>query len=88
MYMTAGPEFPGLDMLGALGKAREEFGRYRSMRGAKLKRDDPSEQYLEDIEKRITREKRRIKREKARAEREAKRAARKAAEAEGGEGGE
>lgn len=86
MYFKAGADFPGLDYLGALAKAREEFGAYRSMKGSKLGRDDPSAQYLEDIDKAEAREKKRIEREKKRKEREAKRAARKKAqEAKGGD---
>ncbi len=79
MYMTAGAEFPGFDLLTALGKAKEEFGAYRSMMGARLSRDDPSTGYLEDIEKAVAREQKRIEREKKAAEREAAKKAEEAA---------
>jgi len=69
MYMTAGAEFPGLDLLGALAKAKEELGTYRSQMGSKLKRDDPSAGYLDDIDKAVAREQKRIEREKKAAER-------------------
>ncbi len=78
MYLSAGADFPGLDLLGALAKAKDEFGSYRSKMGSKLTRDDPSTSYLDDIEKAVAREQKRIEREKKAAEREA------ASKAEGG----
>lgn len=75
MYMSAGAEFPGLDVIGSLTKAREEFGVYRSQMGSKLGRDDPSTAYLDDIEKAIAREQKRLEREKKAAERAARSAA-------------
>ena len=72
MYMTAGGEYPGLDTLGALQKAKEEFATYRSKMGSRLTRDDPSIGYLDDIEKSIAREQKRIEREKKAAERGAR----------------
>jgi hypothetical protein len=70
--MTAGPEYPGPDLLTALGKAKDEFGTYRSQMGSKLGRDDPSNTYLEDIDKAVAREQKRIEREKKAAERAAR----------------
>lgn len=76
MYMTAGEEFPGLDALQALQKAKEEFTRYRDQMGSRLPRDDISEQYLTDLNRQIERTQRRLERERARAEQEAERGAR------------
>lgn len=73
MYMTAAGEFPGLDTLGALNKAKEEFATYRTQMGSRLTRDDPSVGFLDDIEKSIVREQKRIEREKKAAERAAPR---------------
>lgn len=84
MYMTAGETFPGLDTLGSLRKASEEFEQYRRKMGPRMKRDDPSEAYLADLARLIDREERRIEREETRRRREAERAARQAAEG-GGE---
>jgi hypothetical protein len=72
MYMTAGNQFPGMDTLGSLNKAKEEFANYRTKMGARLSRDDPSVGYLDDIEKSIAREQNRIAREKKAAERGAR----------------
>jgi tetratricopeptide (TPR) repeat protein len=72
MYMAAGAEFPGMDTLASLGKAKEEFALYRSQMGSRLTRDDPSAAYLDDIEKSIAREQKRIEREKKAAERGAR----------------
>lgn len=77
MYLTAGAEFPGMDLLTSLAKAKEEFGTYRSMMGSRLTRDDASTAYLDDIEKSIAREQKRIEREQKAKEREAARGARK-----------
>jgi len=81
MYMTAGAEYPGLDALSSLGKAKEEFAAYRTQMGSRLTRDDPSTAYLDDIDKSIAREQKRIEREKKAAER----GARTQAPAEGGQ---
>ncbi|MFT3922643.1 MAG: tetratricopeptide repeat protein [Myxococcales bacterium] len=81
MYMAAGAEFPGLDLLTALGKAKEEFGTYRSMMGSRLARDDASTGYLDDIDKAVAREQKRIEREKKAAERDAAKKAESAAPA-------
>ncbi len=84
MYMSAGAEFPGLSQLQALQKAAEELRQYRNMMGPRLPRDDPSQAYLEDLDRQIQREQVRIERERANAQREAERGAR---EGGGGEGG-
>lgn len=76
MYMTAGEEYPGLDALQALQKAKEEFTKYRDLMGSRLPRDDISEQYLSDLNRQIERTERRLERERARAEQEAERGAR------------
>lgn len=76
LYMTALDEFPGLSRLQALQKSAEEFTRYRDMMGSRLARKDPSEGYLEDLNRQIDREQRRIERDRARAQRAAERAAR------------
>ncbi len=72
MYMSAGGDFPGMDTLTALAKAKEEFATYRTSMGSRLTRDDPSNGYLDDIEKSIAREQKRIEREKKAAERGAR----------------
>lgn len=72
MYMSAGAEFPGMDVLASLGKAKEEFAVYRTAMGPRLARDDPSTGFLDDIEKSIAREQKRIEREKKAAERGAR----------------
>lgn len=72
MYMSAEGEYPGLDTLQALNKAKEEFANYRTQMGARLSRDDPSAEYLDAIEKSIAREKNRLEREKKAAERAAR----------------
>ncbi len=75
LYMTAGAEFPGPDLLTGLAKSKEEFGIYRSQMGGRLSRDDPSSGYLDDIEKAVAREQKRLEREKKAAERAARGAA-------------
>lgn len=86
MYMTAMGDYPGLDDLEALRKARQELVKYRDMMGPRLPRDDPSEGYLADLDRQIERTERRLEREAAAKEREAERAARQ--EADGGEEGD
>ncbi|MBN1654660.1 MAG: tetratricopeptide repeat protein [Deltaproteobacteria bacterium] len=76
MYMSAGAEFPGLDMLGAYNRAISEFNNYRQLMGSKLPREDISESYIADLQRSIQREQQRIEREKAKAEREKERDAR------------
>ncbi|MCG8557482.1 MAG: tetratricopeptide repeat protein [Proteobacteria bacterium] len=78
MYMSAGADYPGLDQLTALRQAVSEFTNYRHMKGPSLSRDDPSEGYLQDLQRGIEREQRRIEREKKRKQRETERAARRA----------
>lgn len=70
MYMTAGAEFPGLDELQSLTKAKEEFTRYRNLMGPRLQRDDASTQYLEDLDRAIDRTRRRLEREARNAARQ------------------
>ncbi len=72
MYMTAGAEYPGMDAISSLNKAKEEFAHYRTKMGARLTRDDPSVGFLDDIEKSIAREQNRIEREKKAAARGAR----------------
>ncbi len=79
MYMTAGADFPGLDELQALERAKEELTRYRDLRGPRLSRDDPSASYLEDLDRQIQRIRRRREREERRRQMEAERAAREGA---------
>src|SRR6185436_13198320 len=76
MYMGAGDQYPGMDLLTALAKAKEEFGTYRSMMGSRLGRNDPSVAYLDDIDKAVAREQKRLEREKKQAEKAAARGAR------------
>ncbi len=76
MYLTAKGDFPGLDELGALKKAVEEFTKYRNVMGPRLPRDDQSEEYLRDLKRQIERTERRIERDKARKKRAAERGAR------------
>lgn len=84
LYMEAGGEYPGMDLLTALRRAQDEFRAYRELMGSRLSRTDQSTTYLEEIQRSIEREERRIQREEARRQREAERAARQAAEG-GGE---
>lgn len=73
LYLTAAGDFPGLDEVPALQKSVTEFKTYRSQMGPRLRRDDPSEEYLRDLDRMIQRAKRRIERDKERAAREAER---------------
>lgn len=81
LYMEAGSEFPGLDLMASLQRAQQEFRAYRELMGPRLARDDQSGTYLEEIQRQIEREQRRIERDAARAQRERERAARQAAQA-------
>jgi tetratricopeptide (TPR) repeat protein len=85
MYMTALGDFPGMDELEALRRARKELVKYRNMMGPRLPRDDPSEGYLADLDRQIERTERRLEREAAAKQREAERAARQGSEGEGEE---
>ncbi|MEZ4325981.1 MAG: tetratricopeptide repeat protein [Polyangiales bacterium] len=71
MYRTAQADFPGLDQIQALQRARESFARYRNLMGPRLTRDDPSEQYLSELDRLIGR----AQRAAEEAAREAERAA-------------
>jgi tetratricopeptide (TPR) repeat protein len=88
MYMTALEDYPGLDKLEALRKARQELKKYRDMMGPRLPRDDPSEGYLADLDRQIERTERMMEREAAAKQREAERAARQADEGGDAAGGE
>lgn len=76
LYLSAGADFPGLDEVGGLEKSVDEFKIYRSQMGARLGRDDQSEEYLRDLDRMIQRAKRRNERDKERATRDAERGAR------------
>lgn len=65
MYQAAGENFPGMNALQAFQAARDEFLRYRELMGSQLRRDDPSAQYLEDLNRQIERTQRRMEREAA-----------------------
>jgi tetratricopeptide (TPR) repeat protein len=80
LYLEAGAEFPGMQLLDSLNRSVEEFNRYRSMMGPRLPRDDQAQAYLEELGRLIEREQRRIERDAARAQRDAERAARAAQE--------
>lgn len=84
MYMAAGAEFPGLNLMDAMQRALAEFNNYRRVMGPRLARGDASEAYVADIQRGIDREVKRVEREQAQAAREAERAARQKAAAEGG----
>lgn len=75
MYRTAGAEFPGLDALQAMQRAKEELTRYRNLMGPRLRRDDPTTEILADLDRQIEREQRRLEREARAREREAARPA-------------
>ncbi len=63
LFLTAGGEFPGLDELTAYEKAVDEFKTYRAQMGARLSKDDQSEEYLRDLDRMIQRTRRRLERE-------------------------
>jgi len=79
MYLSAGADYPGLELLTSLQKAKQEFTAYRNQMGPRLPRNDPSEAYLADLDRQIERTQRNIERDAARAQRDAERAARAAA---------
>lgn len=85
LYLEAGADFPGADLMTALQRSQQEFRAYRELMGSRLARDDPSTTYLEEIGRLIEREQRRIERDAARAQRDRERAAREAAAGGGGE---
>jgi len=63
LFLTAGGGFPGLDELTAYEKAVDEFKTYRTQMGARLSKDDQSEEYLRDLDRMIQRTRRRLERE-------------------------
>ena len=63
LFLTAGGSFPGLDELTAYEKAIDEFRTYRAQMGARLSKDDQSEEYLRDLDRMIQRTRRRLERE-------------------------
>ena len=63
LFLTAGGDFPGLDELSAYEKAVDEFKTYRAEMGARLSKDDQSEEYLRDLDRMIKRVRRRMERE-------------------------
>jgi tetratricopeptide (TPR) repeat protein len=63
LFLTAAGDFPGLDELTAYEKAVEELKTYRSEMGARLTKDDQSEEYLRDLDRMIKRVRRRMERE-------------------------
>lgn len=63
LFLTAGGDFPGLDELTAYEKAVDEFKTYRTQMGARLSKDDQSEEYLRDLDRMIQRTRRRLERE-------------------------
>jgi len=71
MYRAAGAEFPGLTLIPALQRARESFARYRNLMGPRLARTDPSEQYLSELDRAISRAQRASEEEAREAERAA-----------------
>jgi tetratricopeptide (TPR) repeat protein len=83
LYMDAGADFPGLQLLDTLQRAVLEFTSYREQMGSRLTKDDSSAGYIADLQRQIDRERKRIEREAAQKKTEAERAAR-AAPAAGG----
>jgi tetratricopeptide (TPR) repeat protein len=63
LFLTAGGGFPGLDELTAYQKAIDEFKTYRAEMGARLSKDDQSEEYLRDLDRMIQRVRRRLERD-------------------------
>jgi tetratricopeptide (TPR) repeat protein len=63
LFLTAGGDFPGLDELTAYEKAVDELKTYRAQMGARLSKDDQSEEYLRDLDRMIKRVRRRMERE-------------------------
>lgn len=88
MYQTAGADFPGLDDMQAYQRAIEEFRTYRNLMGSRLGREDPSEHYLERLDRLVERIQRNREAEEEERREEAERAAREAAAAEAAANGE
>ena len=63
LFLTAGGGFPGLDELTAYQKAVDEFKTYRAEMGARLSKDDQSQEYLRDLDRMIQRVRRRLERD-------------------------
>jgi tetratricopeptide (TPR) repeat protein len=76
LYMDAGAEFPGLQLVDALQRAVLEFTAYREKMGARLAKNDTAAAYVADLQRQIDRERKRIDREAAQKKRDADRAAR------------
>ena len=72
MYMEAGAQFPGMQLLDALQRAILEFTAYRQQMGTRLGKNDPSAAFVADLQRQIERENKRIEREKSRKQREAR----------------
>jgi tetratricopeptide (TPR) repeat protein len=66
LYLDA-PQFPGLDTLGRLNAAIEQFTRYKERQSYRLAKDDPVDAYLEEARKGIERERKRLERDRKRA---------------------
>lgn len=81
LYMEAGAEYPGSDLLTSLRNAQQEFVAYREIMGPRMPPADAAAVavYLEEITRSVEREQRRIERDAARRTRDAERAARDAA---------
>jgi tetratricopeptide (TPR) repeat protein len=63
LFLSAAGDFPGLDELGAYGKAVTELKTYRTEMGPRLAKDDQSEEYLRDLDRLIKRAQRELERE-------------------------
>ena len=71
LYRTAQAEFPGLDLIQTLTRAKDAFTRYRNLMGPRLSRDDPSEAYLAEVERLLGRARRAAEEAEREAAREA-----------------
>ncbi|MDH5494075.1 MAG: tetratricopeptide repeat protein, partial [Myxococcales bacterium] len=81
MHYAIGLEREQQEQIDAMQLARQHFVQYRNLMGPRLARDDPSEQYLSEVDRTIQRAQRAIERAARRA---AQQAAREAAAAEAG----
>lgn len=63
LFLSAAGDFPGLDELGAYQKAVDELKTYRTEMGARLAKDDQSEEYLRDLDRMIKRARRQLERD-------------------------
>jgi len=66
LYLDA-PEFPGLDKIGRLSAAINQFTRYKELQSYRLAKDDPVDAYMEEARKGIDRERKLRERERNRA---------------------